>query len=110
LSFWSFHGSDALARVIDAGRRPRRGEPWRLRGAGGHSAEARAEGRALRRHLRRAAAGAGALGPTQWPQGSVLNTTSVLLGSSRPDSNSDRAYVNHRRLLIHCSWNTSLPR
>ncbi|ONM28458.1 hypothetical protein ZEAMMB73_Zm00001d039364, partial [Zea mays] len=50
-------------------RRPRRGQPGRLRGAGGHREAPRARGRALRRHLRRAAAGAGALGPARRRQG-----------------------------------------
>jgi putative intracellular protease/amidase len=61
--------SVAHAHAHDAGRCSRRGQPRRLRGAGEHREASRARGRALCRHLRRAAAGAGALGPAQRRQG-----------------------------------------
>jgi len=68
--------ADAVTNAHDAprtcaGRRPRRGQPRRLRGAGEHREAPGARGRPVRRHLRRAAAGAGALGPARRRQGDL---------------------------------------
>ncbi|CAO2199663.1 unnamed protein product [Urochloa humidicola] len=57
----------------EPGRRPRRGQPRRLRGAGEHREEARAQGRTPRCHLRHVAACLGALGPSQRRQGNCAS-------------------------------------